>query len=113
MSYMKRFSIEDKDGIVLYRGITADNNRFYSYILSDKGQIDQMNDDYEASAKVNIRNYGQIIFGEWRKDPSESVQKAMQEMIEEGKFNDEFDMEEVQLELLKRINEYQGASQSA
>lgn len=79
VSNIEKIKFQNHDAVVLCRGRTKSNKKFYAYIKADQSSIRKMDDDFDNKKDVNFKDYGEILCYGFEPEPPENVKLLMKE----------------------------------
>ena len=83
MSFVEKLKMEKSDAIVLHRGISDEGQKFFAIIVCDYNQKKMIQTDYEEQTQRELKEYGDIIYFAWKKEPEQEDLDKINEIVQE------------------------------
>lgn len=80
VSHAEKVLLRSNNGIVLCRGINAEQKSFWLYIQATLPAIERMHRDYESGSTVNFLDYGKVLFKGLGKQVPEEIRSEMESL---------------------------------
>lgn len=84
LSFVEKVKLQTSKLVMTYRAKDERGEDFFAYILCDKKGVEQMKQDYIDQKAGAAKDYGEVLYADFVKDPDDKAKAFLRKWLEEN-----------------------------
>jgi hypothetical protein len=84
LSFVEKVKLQNSKLVMTYRARDHEGRDFFAYIFADKDGVERMKKDYFDQKAGAAKDYGEVLYADYLKDPDEKARDFLKKWLEEN-----------------------------